>query len=174
MKKHLLTTANISLTTCKLAVKRKLLFLLFCGCSLVLKAGNYVYIYNKTGEKICFAINNSNNVTVDSGNIVVKLNDKQILFPLSDYVTFTFEKELTSSYPFLQEKKELSCRIENQGLILTNLPPRSKVCVYSLSGTLLFSSISNSEGRLVLNLGDFAKQVVLVNTISKNFKIYIQ
>lgn len=130
-----------------------------------------VYIYDKTGERISFSIDSGTTVTVNSDNIIVNLEDKQVLFPLSDYLKFIFEKESSSIKSVTNSDKEIFCRIEGEDLYLMNLPPWSIVRVYSLSGALVDSAQSDTEGSLILNLGKMGKQVVVVQTVYKSFKI---
>lgn len=150
----------------------RILFLfLFWGMVSTVVGRDKVYIYDKTGERISFSIDSGTTVTVNSDNIIVNLEDKQVLFPLSDYLKFIFEKESSSIKSVTNSDKEIFCRIEGEDLYLMNLPPWSIVRVYSLSGALVDSAQSDTEGSLILNLGKMGKQVVVVQTVYKSFKI---
>lgn len=150
----------------------RILFLfLFWGMVSTVAGRGKVYIYDKTGERISFSIDSGTTVTVNSDNIIVNLEDKQVLFPLSDYLKFIFEKESSSIKSVTNSDKEIFCRIEGEDLYLMNLPPWSIVRVYSLSGALVNSAQSDTEGSLILNLGKMGKQVVVVQTVYKSFKI---
>lgn len=150
----------------------RILFLfLFWGMVSTVVGRDKVYIYDKTGERISFSIDSGTTVTVNSDNIIVNCEDKQVLFPLSDYLKFIFEKESSSIKSVTNSDKEIFCRIEGEDLYLMNLPPWSIVRVYSLSGALVDSAQSDTEGSLILNLGKMGKQVVVVQTVYKSFKI---
>lgn len=151
-------------------IKRRLFVIMLFGMLTNAMAEKNVYIYARTGGYVSFSLSNSTKVTFDSGNIVVDMKDKQVFFPLSDYVTFKIE-ESSGITPITVNDKELFCRIEGNELILKNLGPQSTVCFYSLSGILLDSSRADADGTLFYNLESLTKQVIVIKTVNHSLKI---
>lgn len=129
-----------------------------------------VNIHAKDGEVISFSLVENVVVIFDSDNIVIEMSDRQILFPLSDYVTFSFE-EISTRINSDKTNTNIICKVEGNMVKLKNLPINSIVCLYSLSGFLLDSNKADKNGTLQFDLNYKKNQVILVQTANKCFKI---
>jgi hypothetical protein len=161
----------------KSSLSRIVLFVLFFNVQVVANAEKVISICAKTGEVLSFSLNDYASVAFDSDNILVKLKDNQLEFPLSDYVTFKVDENHTKSRSAGELETEIhaattaSIKIGGSRLSFQNLPPGYLVRFYSLSGTLLDSAKADGSGVLFYDIVNLPKQVIVIQAYNKSFKI---
>ena len=161
----------------KSTISRIVLFAFFMNVQVVVNAERVVAIWTKTGEVLTFTLNDYASVVFDSDNILVKLKDNQLEFPLSDYVTFKVDENRTKSRSnkgvetSIFADKSALIKIDGSRLSFQNLPPGYLVRFYSLSGKLLDSAKADDSGALFYDIVNFPKQVIVIHAYNKNFKI---
>ena len=152
--------------------KRLLLILLFAWMIVTNVMGEkLVHIYAKDGEVISLSLKDNLIVSFESDNIVIDLVNKKLIFSLDDYVKFDFGEQPNNIDSLCKNSKDIHIDIEGSILTINHLVSRSPVRFYSISGVLLNFIYADENGSLHYDLGKLNKQVILVNTVSKSFKI---
>ena len=168
--------SNKSSAVMKSSISRIVLFVLFFNVQVV-NAEKVVSICAKTGEVLSFSLNDYASVFFDSDNILVKLKDKQLEFPLSDYVTFKVNDKQAVSRSGGRRETSIHAamaapiKIDGSRLSFQNLPPGYLVRFYSLSGTLLDSAKADDSGVFFYNMANLPRQVIVIQIYNKSFKI---
>ena len=127
-------------------LNNKLRILLFCMIyALCGSAAEYITIENKDGEKTSFALNGSPKVTFTAEAIVLSVDDKEVQYPLTDYLKFYYTEDdetairtIGSTYDF-----------ETDG-VTAKTSPGTKAFIYNVDGTLIAETSADSEGKVTL------------------------
>ncbi|MCB9018217.1 MAG: T9SS type A sorting domain-containing protein [Paludibacteraceae bacterium] len=141
---------------------------LFSAAILTINAEQLV-VEEKTGGVTSYYLGDSPVLTIEDNSLVVKTNNANAEFSLSDVSKYYFRSG-TTSVPDSQEVCPLMS-VAGDEIRLSGFSTQTLVRVYKVSGQSVGAYRTNEVGSLTISLANFSDGVYLVKTNSSTIKI---
>ena len=150
--------------------KGLVLGIMFILCSVRLNAGNeFLLVTQKNGQQTCFALIDQPKIECLSGYLTITSLNNTISVPLDDIINFEFANEIPSGIITLRYNNH-DVKVNSGHVVISSLPSKSTVNIYSINGTILSTMTSSDDGRLEFDLPK-SNGPIIIKTQSRSIKI---
>lgn len=139
-------------------------------CSLGMDAGNeFLLVTQKNGQQTGFALIDKPKIECISGFLTVTSVHNTISVPLGDIKNFELVNKIPSGIITIRYDKN-DIKVNSGHIVISSLPAKSIVYIYSMNGTIISTMTSNVDGCLEFDLPK-SNDPVIIKTQSRSIKI---
>ena len=153
---------------------KRILFVLVLTClSITMMADEpkmYLLIWDNDNSSVAYALDDEPKITFSDTDLIIKTNNVEVNYPLESMNRFTYETSKNTAIRNLQTD-EVTFRIDGKSLLFPSLKANSKISLYSLNGTLVFTRIIQEMGEYSFPLSGLIPGVYLVNINGLTYKV---
>lgn len=159
-------------------MKKKLtlmaLLLVFATATWAQTATQRLVVWQKSGEKVYFDLNEEPETTFEDGLLIIKTaNGSSVEFHLENIVRYTYEGAHTS-IDLMPAERSVSISNEGDAVVLKNLRDGQTVSLYATNGTLLEQRKAIGGVTLTISVSNRPAGVYIVKAGSETIKLMKQ
>ena len=148
-----------------------LLYLLLLSIPLTITAEEYaVLLCYHTNETVSFTVGNEPTAYVDNGDVVIRLHDVEVRYPISEGVVFKIVKQDGSKVDGIGAETT-QFTIKDGTICCKGLQASETISLYSVNGTKFMMAKANDNGESTIDVRHLNSKVIIIKTRTKNFKI---
>lgn len=151
-------------------------FALLSLCTIMAVAANKnaIKVYEADGSSEIFLLSKSPNVTIVGNELVLKVDDIEVLYPLTPSVRFEFVEMANDDKETGIQEITPSYKITANEIVISHVSPNSLICIYHLSGKMVKSARADNEGQIRISSLNLSKGTYIVKSEQVTFKIFIK
>lgn len=133
---------------------------------------NSIIVWTADGSNVLYLLEDHPKIFMTSADLVLKTINTEVLYPMSDYVKFTFGTEEindTQIEHLLTENKAI-IKITSQIVSISNLMPNESLSVYTVDGKMVERTNASTDGQTTFSIADYANGIYIIKTHDKSFK----
>lgn len=127
-------------------------------------------VWSKDGTKVEYALVEQPKITFTEANLVITSKGVEVNYELENIVRFTYENSTTTVISNIETDE---ARVDNNGeyILFSSLKENSIMSIYTLNGTLVFSTTICDNDEYAFPLSQLSVGVYLVNVNGLTYKI---
>lgn len=137
-------------------------------------ADDKVVVTDVNGEKVSFLLSANPEVSFDAYSLIIKTDNETVLYPISEYRSFTIEKDPSDIKQTTTPLQIPTFSVKNEILEASGIEPASNVCVYNVSGMLISKGNADKDGNISLPLNAKQGSVCVITTSQGSFKVCVR
>jgi len=153
------------------------LFILFgLGVSSIMAqtATKRLVLWQKSGEKVYFDLNDMPETTFENGLFVIKTNNATFQYQIDNVLRYTFEGTGNTGIKLLPSERSISLSKEGDEVTMRNLRAGTVVTIYAANGTVLETRQVTDSQPLTLSVAQRPAGVYIVKAGSETIKLLKQ
>ena len=154
-----------------------LLSLLFCFAATEMWAQTTtkrLVLWQKSGEKVYFDLNDMPETTFENGLFVIKTNNATFQYQMDNVLRYTFEGVGNTGISLLPSERSISMSKEGDEVTMRNLRIGTVVTIYAANGTILETKHVTDNQPLTLSVAQRPASVYIVKAGSETIKLLKQ
>ena len=154
-----------------------LLFILFdfsASSLLAQTATKRLVLWQKSGEKVYFDLNDMPETTFENGLFVIRTNNATFQYQIDNVLRYTFEGTGNTGISLLPSERSISLSKEGDEVTMRNLRAGTVVTIYAANGTVLETRQVTDSQPLTLSVAQRPAGVYIVKAGSETIKLLKQ
>ena len=131
---------------------------------------NALRLHKASGDEVTILLSERPLVTFNNNDLVITTHMDEVSYPSADVLKLTYVNVNPTNINGIERSGTLYSLIGDE-LKIANAVPGSRVFVYTVDGTLLTSSTTDTQGCSTLPIAGMSGSVYVVKTSSVTFKI---
>ena len=131
-------------------------------------------LWQKSGEKVYFDLNDMPETTFENGMLVIKTNNASVQYHLENILRYTFEGTGNTGINLQPSERSISISQNGDEVTMRNLNEGTTVTVYAANGTLLEQRTVSGRSPLTLSVAQRPAGVYIVKAGNETFKLMKQ
>ena len=115
------------------------------------------------GNSVTYLLSECPSAAFSGDTLILKAGDVEVSYPLNPSVRFEFVESSEESTDIQNAKSEPLFKIAGNQISIFNIRPNSIANIYDLSGQALKSELSDSEGRIVMDVLNLPHGTYVIN-----------
>ena len=128
-------------------------------------------LWQKSGEKVYFDLNDMPETTFEGGLFVIKTNNATVQFQMEDVLRYTFEGTGNTEISQLPSDRSISFSKKGDAVTFRNLRKGSTVSIYAANGVVIETRQVKDSQPLTLSIAQRPAGVYLVKAGSETIKL---
>jgi hypothetical protein len=131
-------------------------------------------LWQKSGEKVYFDLNDMPETTFENGMLVIKTNNASVQYHLENILRYTFEGTGNTGINLQPSERSISMSKEGDEVTMRNLRAGTVVTIYAANGTILETKHVTDNQPLTLSVAQRPAGVYIVKAGSETIKLLKQ
>lgn len=128
-------------------------------------------LWQKSGEKVYFDLNDMPETTFENGMLVIRTNNASVQYHLENILRYTFEGTGNTGINLLPSERSISISKDGDEVTMRNLSEGTTVTIYAVNGTLLEQRTVSDHSPLTLSVAQRPAGVYIVKAGSETIKL---
>ena len=128
-------------------------------------------LWQKSGEKVYFDLNDMPETTFENGMLVIKTNNASVQYHLENILRYTFEGTGNTGINLQPSERSISISQTGDEVTMRNLSEGTTVTVYAANGTLLEQRTVSGRSPFTLSVAQRPAGVYIVKAGSETIKL---
>ena len=128
-------------------------------------------VWQKSGEKVYFELNDMPETTFEDGQLVIKTAKTTAYYQLENVLRYTYEGVNSTDIELLPSEHAVIISKEGEGVTFRNLPDGKTVSVYSANGMLLEQRTATAGQPLTISVAQRQAGVYVVKAGKETIKL---
>jgi hypothetical protein len=128
-------------------------------------------LWQKSGEKVYFELNDMPEITFENGLLVIKTNNATVQYQMENVLRYTFEGVNNTGIDLLPSERSVIISKEGDTVTLRNLGEGTTVTIYAVNGTLLETRQVKGGQPLTLSVAQRPAGMYIVKAGSETIKL---
>ena len=135
------------------------------------KVTKRLVLWQKSGEKVYFDLNDMPETTFENGLFVIKTNNATVQYQMNNVLRYTFEGTGNTGIDLLPSERSVNISKEGDAVTLRNLSEGTTITVYAANGTLLETRQVKGGQPLTLSVAQRPAGMYIVKAGSETIKL---
>ena len=135
------------------------------------KVTKRLVLWQKSGEKVYFDLNDMPETTFENGLFVIKTNNATVQYQMNNVLRYTFEGTGNTGIDLLPSERSVNISKEGDAVTLRNLSEGTTITVYAANGTLLETRQVKGGQPFTLSVAQRPAGVYIVKAGSETIKL---
>ena len=128
-------------------------------------------LWQKSGEKVYFDLNDMPETTFENGMLVIKTNNASVQYHLENILRYTFEGTGNTGINLQPSERSISISQNGDEVTMRNLNEGTIVSIYAANGTLLEQRTVSGRSPFTLSVAQRPAGVYIVKAGSETIKL---
>ena len=128
-------------------------------------------LWQKSGEKVYFDLNDMPETTFENGLFIIKTNNATVQFQKENVLRYTFEGTSNTGISLLPSERSVTFSKDGDAVTLRNLREGSTVSIYAANGAVIETRQVKDGQPLTLSIAQRPAGVYLVKAGSETIKL---
>ena len=131
-------------------------------------------LWQKSGEKVYFDLNDMPETTFENGMLVIKTNNASVQYHLENILRYTFEGTGNTGINLQPSERSISISQNGDEVTMRNLSEGTTVSIYAANGTLLEQRTVSGRSPFTLSVAQHPAGVYIVKAGNETIKLMKQ
>lgn len=145
--------------------------LVFAAISTWAQTTPQLVVWQKSGEKVYFNLNEMPETTFENGILVITTSNATVHYQLDNIIRYTYEGVQATGVDLKPSERAVIISKDGDSVTMRNLRNGATVSVYSANGTLIEQRKATDGQPLTISVGQHPAGVYIVKTETETIKL---